>query len=84
MLCEGALARVFAALESGHDQVAAEAARLLTRLWAPAAGRSGSGPWLMPASANGRAATDPATLNTADDNQAAHAAKSAALSQSDR
>lgn len=35
--------RVLAAFGCGHDGVAAEAARLLTRLWAPAAARVGAG-----------------------------------------
>lgn len=78
----GSLARIFAALEMSHEHIAAEAARLLTRLWAPAAGRSGAGPWTLPSSIAALTATaDPATINSADDTQAAHAAKSAALSQ---
>ena len=77
------MTRVFAALMSGHDHVAAEAARLLTRLWAPAAGRSGTGPWIMPKAA-GSQGIDPSGVNSADDNQAAHSAKSVSLSQPGR
>ncbi|GIM04041.1 hypothetical protein Vretimale_8678, partial [Volvox reticuliferus] len=40
-----AVGRVMAAYACGHDGVAAEAARLLTRLWAPAAARAGAAPW---------------------------------------
>ncbi|GIL47629.1 hypothetical protein Vafri_4396, partial [Volvox africanus] len=40
-----AVGRVMAAYACGHDGVAAEAARLLTRLWAPAAARVGAAPW---------------------------------------
>ena len=65
-------ARVFSALTCGDDAVAAEAARLLTRLWAPAAGRVGRGPWQI-----GRTFTladdDPRAVNTNDDNLTARA-----------
>ncbi|GFR46449.1 hypothetical protein Agub_g8023, partial [Astrephomene gubernaculifera] len=39
------LGRLLAAYECAHEGVAAEAARLLTRLWAPAAARVGAAPW---------------------------------------
>ncbi len=49
-----------------------QAARLLTRLWAPAAGRVGRGPWQI-----GRtftlASDDPRAVNTNDDNLTARA-----------
>ena len=64
--------RIFAALVCGEDAVATEAARLLTRLWAPAAVRTGRGPWQM-----GRAFTlvddDPRAVNSNDDNLTARA-----------
>ena len=64
--------RIFSALTCGDDAVAAEAARLLTRLWAPAAGRVGRGPWQI-----GRTFTladdDPRAVNTNDDNLTARA-----------
>lgn len=43
----GGTGRIFAALQCGNDHVAFEAARLLTRLFAPAAARAGAGPWQM-------------------------------------
>ncbi len=39
----GAVARIFAALSCSVDHIVFEAARLLTRLWSPAAGRKGAG-----------------------------------------
>jgi DnaJ family protein C protein 13 len=36
---------MFAALQSGNDHIAFEAARLLLRLFAPAAARAGAVPW---------------------------------------
>lgn len=39
----GAVARIFAALACSVDHIVFEAARLLTRLWSPAAGRRGAG-----------------------------------------
>ncbi|KAK9915634.1 hypothetical protein WJX75_001835 [Coccomyxa subellipsoidea] len=44
----GAVVRVFAAMTCGHEHVAAEALRLLARLWSPASARSGQGPWVLP------------------------------------
>lgn len=41
----GGAGRIFAALLSGHDHVAAEAARLLLRFFAPSAARAGASPW---------------------------------------
>ena len=43
----GSAARVFAALACGHEHVAAEAGRLLTRLWAPRAARRGGPTWTL-------------------------------------
>ena len=67
-------ARIFAALLCGDDAVATEAARLLTRLWAPAAARTGRGPWQM-----GRTFTlmddDPKAVNNNDDNLTARAGR---------
>ncbi|KAK9822709.1 hypothetical protein WJX81_005943 [Elliptochloris bilobata] len=75
----GSLARVFAALACGHDGVAGEAARLLTRLWAPAAARTGQPPWALPRPLGGGEAADPHTLNSLEDSIAARAAKTACL-----
>lgn len=49
----GAVPRIFAAVACGHEHVAAEALRLLTRLWAPGSARSGQGPWVLPRSSSG-------------------------------
>jgi DnaJ family protein C protein 13 len=65
----GGSGRIFAALLSRHDHVATEAARLLLRLFAPAAARSGAAPW-------GGDATAPAPANSAEERAAARAAKS--------
>ncbi|KAK9809260.1 hypothetical protein WJX72_012293 [[Myrmecia] bisecta] len=78
-------ARIFAALTCGHDHVAAEAARLLTRLWAPAAARCGAGPWQLAAGRGGGAGMtsgmeDPQNTNSVEDNASARAAKSVCLS----
>ena len=43
----GSAARIFAALACGHEHVAAEAGRLLTRLWAPRAARRGAPTWTL-------------------------------------
>ena len=70
---------MFAALACRHDAMAAEAARLLTRLWAPAAARTGQAPWVLPQPQGGGEAADPRTLNNLEDSIAARAAKSACL-----
>ena len=71
---------MFGALGCGHDGVAAEAARLLTRLWAPAAARTGAAPWaLPPPPGGGGEAADPRTLNSVEDSAAARPAKTACL-----
>lgn len=51
--CTAAVPRIFAAVACGHEHVAAEALRLLTRLWAPGCARSGAGPWVLPRPAPG-------------------------------
>ena len=56
--CAGAVPRIFAAATCGHEHVAAEALRLLTRLWAPASARSGQGPWVLPRSGPNEAGKD--------------------------
>lgn len=70
----GGAGRIFAALMSGHDHVAAEAARLLLRFFAPAAARAGMGPWA------GEAGVGSAAVPLGEPNEeeaaAAHAAKS--------
>jgi DnaJ family protein C protein 13 len=43
----GFVPRLWAALGSASDHVVAEAARLLVRLWAPMAARTGCPPWLV-------------------------------------
>ena len=70
----GGAGRIFAALLSSHDHVAAEAARLLLRFFAPAAARTGVGPWAGEAGSGSAAAPlgDPSEEEAA----AAHAAKS--------
>lgn len=73
----GGAGRVFAALQSGHDHVAAEAARLLLRLFAPAAARAGAGPWTTAAGAGSDgAAANPLAVNSPEEESAARAAKS--------
>jgi DnaJ family protein C protein 13 len=69
----GGLGRVFAALACGHDHAAAEAARLLARLFAPAAARAGGVPWRA---GPGEA---PPPAETSEERAAARAAKSAAF-----
>jgi DnaJ family protein C protein 13 len=49
----GGSGKVFAALLSGHDHVATEAARLLYRLFSPAAGRVGASPKPLHSSGSG-------------------------------
>jgi hypothetical protein len=43
----GFVSRVWAALGCTSDHVVSEAARLLVRLWAPMAARTGCAPWLV-------------------------------------
>lgn len=81
----GGSGRIFAALLSGHDHVAAEAARLLLRFFAPQAARSGAGPWAAAAAgaAAGEAAaaaaaavsSEPGSEPREEERAAAHAAK---------
>lgn len=49
MFCcsSGSPARIFACLACGHEHVAAEAGRLLTRVWAPRAARRGGPTWTL-------------------------------------
>lgn len=74
--------RVFFGISCGHNHVAAESARLLLRLFAPAAGRGGSSPWNLPktegVSARGEA------INNPEDAAIAQQAKMAALRQPGR
>lgn len=71
----GGAGRIFAALLSGHDHVAAEAARLLLRFFAPSAARAGVGPWAGEAGA-GSAAAAPQSETNEEEAAAAHSAKS--------
>lgn len=48
MAASNFLARIFAALACGQEHVVMESYRLLTRLYAPAAGRQGACPWALP------------------------------------
>ena len=78
----GAPSRVFAALSCGHDHVSAEAARLLVRLWNPAAAFTGGPTWrqagrLTPTSSQ-RENVD--AVNTAAELAAARSAKAQCLS----
>ena len=70
----GGAGRIFAALMSGHDHVAAEAARLLLRFFAPAAARAGMGPWAGEAGVGSAAV--PLREPNEEEAAAAHAAKS--------
>ena len=75
LLAHGAAApRVFACLDAGSPAAAAAAARLVTRLWAPAASCAGVPPW-EPATRGRSAVADAA----ADDGVAAAAAKAVCL-----
>lgn len=64
--------------------MAAEAARLLTRLWAPVAGRGGGAPWSMPVSKAGGGRTLQGPVNNPEDNHNAQQAKAVALKQPGR
>ena len=74
--------RLFFGVSCGQDHVAAEASRLLLRLFAPAAGRSGAPPWDLPkvdsASVRGEA------TNNVEDSAIGQQAKMAALRQPGR
>ncbi|KAK9868448.1 hypothetical protein WJX84_004951 [Apatococcus fuscideae] len=78
----GAPSRVFAALSCGQEHVSAEAARLLVRLWNPAAAFTGCPTWRL----GGRASTsalhrdNPDAVNTAAELAAARSAKVQCLS----
>ena len=74
---------MYGCLSLGHGHVAAEAARLLTRLWAPSAGRGGSAPWAMPASKEGAGALQTSSINP-EDSHNAQQAKDVALKQPGR
>lgn len=83
--------RVFSAVTCGHEHVAAEALRLLTRLWAPASARSGQGPWVLPRAGAGpgvRGGEDAADVHSQlagfDVAAAGRMAKSTCLGQSGR
>ncbi|GAB4814092.1 hypothetical protein N2152v2_001138 [Parachlorella kessleri] len=72
----GGAGRIFASLQCGSDHVAFEAARLLTRLFAPAACRAGAGPWQLGRGGGRLSDADLTSLNSADETAAARAAKS--------
>lgn len=74
--------RLFFGVSCGQDHVAAEASRLLMRLFAPAAGRSGAPPWNLPKAegASGRGEA----VNYVEDSAIAQQAKMAALRQPGR
>lgn len=74
----GGCARVFVAMLSGHEHVAAEAARLLLRLFAPAAARIGAIPWREHNNSSSNGTTKNGTVgvvNSPDDSSLARAAK---------
>lgn len=79
----GVMARIFFGVSCGQDHVAAEAARLLLRLFMPAAGRAGSPPWNLP-KPEGSLAKGEASSNTPEDTAMAQQAKVAALRQPGR
>ena len=81
----GSAARVFAALTCGHEHVAAEAGRLLTRLWAPRAARRGGPTWtLIRAEPTALPDVDMSHLNSIEDPVIAKQAKSTCLGPSGR
>lgn len=77
------IARIFSALLCGHDHVATEAARFLTRLWAPSPSRMGLGPWKL-TRAGLLEDSDPASTASNEDNQNARSAKSICLAPTSR
>lgn len=79
----GGAGRIFASLLSGSDHVAAEAARLLLRFFAPRAARAGAGPWAAPLAGGGgeagageAAGAGAAEQASEEEAAAVHAAKS--------
>ncbi|GMH45130.1 hypothetical protein BSKO_13087 [Bryopsis sp. KO-2023] len=79
LFSQDGIARIYNALMCGHDHVAAEAARLLVRMWAPAASRAGSGPWKLSRGLHTED-SESAPSNTPEENQSARSAKSICLS----
>ena len=75
----GSTERIFAALNSGHEHMVAEAARLLTRIWAPATAGLGVGPWYLPRGGLHASDSDPRPSAPPDAVTGARAAKSACL-----
>ncbi|KAF8069423.1 GRV2 [Scenedesmus sp. PABB004] len=70
-----ALARVWACLACGSEHVAAEAARLLVRLFAPAPARHGAPPWRLLRGAAPLGGEELYLTNSREDNALARAAK---------
>ena len=78
----GAMQRLFFGVSCGQDHVAAEASRLLLRLFAPAAGRSGAPPWNLPKADGACVRGEP--VNNVEDSAIAQQAKMTALRQPGR
>ncbi len=72
----GGSGKIFAALLSGHDHVATEAARLLFRLFSPAAGRVGASPKPLHASGGSPGGSPMSTGGAMEDVAASRATKS--------
>lgn len=79
----GSAARVFAALACGHEHVAAEAGRLLTRLWAPRPARRGAPTWTLTKGGQ-PPEEDGGQLSSAEDSVTAKQAKGACLGPAGR
>ena len=74
----GSTARLFAALTCGHEHVAAEAGRLLTRVWAPRAACRGGPTWTL-TKADQPQNEDGGQLSSVDDHVLSKQAKSTCL-----
>ena len=81
--CSGSPARIFACLACGHEHVAAEAGRLLTRVWAPRAARRGAPTWTL-TKADRPQEEDGGQLSSVEDPVTAKQAKSICLGPSGR
>lgn len=74
---------MFAALTCGHEHVAAEAGRLLTRVWAPRAARRGAPTWTL-TKADRPQEEDGGQLSSVEDPVLAKQAKSICLGPAGR
>ncbi|KAL0040215.1 hypothetical protein WJX77_000548 [Trebouxia sp. C0004] len=79
----GSPARIFACLACGHEHVAAEAGRLLTRVWAPRAARRGGPTWTL-TKADRLQDEDGGQLSSVEDPVTAKQAKSICLGPTGR